>query len=277
MEKLKHIKGIVFDWAGTLVDYGCLAPTAVFVEVFKKNGIAITMEEARGPMGLAKKDHIRELFKLGCVASQWEKIHGAAPTEQEVEQLYAQLTPVLIEIIPKYCKAIPGVKDLYEFLKNSNIKIGSTTGYVSEMMEPVILAAIKQGILPDSVITSDEIPLGRPAPFMVYKNAIKLAIFPMKAMVKVGDTIADVKEGINAGMWVVAYTKCGNELGYSEEDIAKLPDTELNEKLTKAEEKLRAAGAHFVVEGPWELPNALKEIDELIGKNIVPANINSLV
>ena len=270
MKVLKNIKGIVFDWAGTLIDYGCLAPTAVFVEVFKKNGIEISMQEARGPMGIAKKDHVRELLKLDTVASQWDHVYGRGVTEEDVVKLYSQLTPALIDIIPQYAAVIPGVKELFSELRNSNIKIGSSTGYVTEMMASVVSAASKQGILPDSVVASDEVPEGRPAPFMIYRNALNLGVFPIHEMIKVGDTVADVKEGLNAGMWVVGYTKCGNEVGYSEEEIINVPEDELTARIKQAEEKLRTAGAHFVVEGPWELMTVLNEIDYLLEKGINP-------
>ena len=269
MGTLNHIKGVIFDWAGTLVDFGCIAPTAVFVEVFKNNGIEISMQDARGPMGLAKKDHIRELMKLDKVITQWKEAHGRLPEEEDVDKLYSQLTPVLIQIIPQHTGAIPGVKEVLGDLKNSGIRVGSTTGYVTEMMEPVISAATEQGILPDSVVASDEVCAGRPNPYMVFRNAEKLDLFPLHKMVKIGDTVADVKEGVNAGMWVVGYSKCGNEVGYTEKEIENTSKEELDQKIKQAEQKLINAGAHYVVEGPWELMPVLKEIDSLIesGKN----------
>ncbi len=45
------VKGIVLDWSGTTADAYVLAPAVVFVDVFKKHGVEISMAEARGPMG----------------------------------------------------------------------------------------------------------------------------------------------------------------------------------------------------------------------------------
>ena len=59
-----ELKAVILDWAGTTVDFGCFAPAGVFVEVFKRKGVEITMDEARGPMGLHKKDHIRTVAKM---------------------------------------------------------------------------------------------------------------------------------------------------------------------------------------------------------------------
>ena len=265
-----NIKGIVFDWAGTLVDYGCIAPTAVFVEVFKKHGIVISLEEARGPMGLAKKDHVRELLQLEKVKLQWERLNDCLPDETDVEEIYKMLTPGLKKIVGSYSKAIPGVADLFKQLRNQGIKIGSTTGYVSEMMEDLIPDAKAQNILPDSIVASDETPAGRPQPYMIYKNATNLRVYPLSHMVKVGDTVADIKEGLNAGMWTVGYTKCGNEVGLTEEEIADTPEEEVQQRIVEAENKLRAAGAHFIVEGPWELLPVLNRIDQLLEEGHVP-------
>ena len=51
---LGKVKGLVLDWSGTTADAYVLAPAVVFVEVFKRQGIEISMSEARGPMGLAR-------------------------------------------------------------------------------------------------------------------------------------------------------------------------------------------------------------------------------
>lgn len=61
---MNKIKVIIFDWAGTTVDYGCFAPVRAFMEVFKEYGIEPTMEEVREPMGMLKIDHIRTMLNM---------------------------------------------------------------------------------------------------------------------------------------------------------------------------------------------------------------------
>jgi hypothetical protein len=58
---------------------------------------------------------------------------------------------------------------------------------------------------------------------MCLQNAMQLRIFPMEAIVKVGDTLPDIEEGLNAGMWTIGLAKTGNEVGLNEAEIAKLP------------------------------------------------------
>ena len=84
MKKLENIKAVIFDWAGTIIDFGCIAPTQVFIEVFERRGIKVTVDEARGPMGLAKKDHVRALIRLESVEQQWNKKFGVSPSESDV-------------------------------------------------------------------------------------------------------------------------------------------------------------------------------------------------
>ena len=86
MKTMDAIRMIVFDWAGTTVDYGSSAPAEVFDRVFTAEGIHLTREEINKPMGLEKKAHIRSLLESPSGSSQWEKVHGASWTEDYVER-----------------------------------------------------------------------------------------------------------------------------------------------------------------------------------------------
>jgi phosphonoacetaldehyde hydrolase len=268
------IKAVIFDWAGTVIDYGCMAPTAVFVEVFHKKGIELSFEEARGPMGMAKIDHVRELLKIERVSGAWEKLFQRLPDESDVIKLYSQLEPELTRIVLDYYKLIPGVKDLVKELRSKGIKIGSTTGYVKRMMTDLVPKAVEQGFTPDSIVCSSEVPAGRPAPWGIYLNAQRMNAYPLSQMVKIGDTIADIREGLNADMWTIACTQSGNEIGLTEEQVEALDKDDLNLKLKKAENKFLDAGAHYVVKGIWECLPVLDEIEKRIKDGEKPGTIN---
>lgn len=66
-------KAVIFDWAGTTVDYGCFAPVQAFVEVFCHFGIEPTMEEVRKPMGMLKRDHIRTMLQMKRIFGLWKE------------------------------------------------------------------------------------------------------------------------------------------------------------------------------------------------------------
>ncbi len=87
---MNRIEGVILDWAGTAVDFGCFAPVNVFVDIFKNAGIEVTMEEARAPMGMLKIDHIRAMLSMPSVSALWEAKYGRAFDEQDVERLYAE-------------------------------------------------------------------------------------------------------------------------------------------------------------------------------------------
>ncbi|MFZ4772268.1 MAG: HAD family hydrolase, partial [Ferruginibacter sp.] len=174
MKKLENIKAVIFDWAGTIIDYGCIAPTQVFIEVFQKRGIEVSVDEARAPMGLAKKDHIRTLVMLDSVQKQWHVRFGHYPSESDVDSLYGELEPSLALIVKNHSDAIPGAIELVNLLKYQGIKVGTTTGYVSGMMDNILPLTDAMGLIPDSVVNSSEVTMGRPAPFMIYRNCEKM-------------------------------------------------------------------------------------------------------
>ena len=105
---------------------------------------------------------------------------------------------------------------------SAGLKIGTTTGYNAEMMRVLAAEAARRGFEPDCIVTSDMVPEGRPAPWMALKAAAELGVYPMCAIVKIGDTIPDIQEGLNAGMWTIAVAATGNELGLSQPEAESL-------------------------------------------------------
>lgn len=73
-----RLEAAVLDWAGTVVDYGCMAPADTFVRAYAALGVDITRAQARAPMGMAKRDHIREIGRMPEVAASWRASHGRA-------------------------------------------------------------------------------------------------------------------------------------------------------------------------------------------------------
>ena len=67
---MKKIEAVIFDWAGTTVDFGSTAPVQAFIEAFGKFGIAPTLEEVREPMGMPKWDHIHKMMQMDRIAGE---------------------------------------------------------------------------------------------------------------------------------------------------------------------------------------------------------------
>ena len=255
------LKAAILDWAGTTVDYGSFAPTAVFIKLFATRGVQIKVEHARGPMGLMKKDHLRSIAFHPEVKSAWEVVHGQPVTEADVDQMFADFVPMQMDCLAEYAQVIPGVPSMVESFHRAGMKIGSTTGYTREMMEVLVPAACANGYCPDAWVSATDVPAGRPYPWMAYQNIIQLGVFPMEACVKIGDTLVDIEEGLNAGMWTVGLTLTGNMLGLTETEANALPQKVLDVKRKAIAEQFYKAGAHFVADGLADCLDVVKEIN----------------
>jgi len=257
------VKLVILDWAGTTLDYGCYAPAVVFVEVYKRRGVEITMEQARRPMGLKKLDHIRAISQQDEVAKLWKQVHGKECTEADVQDMFEKdFVPLQVACIADYSKLIPGTVEAVNELKSRGIKIGSTTGYFTEAMEINLREAKKQGYVPDVNACASDVPAGRPEPWMVMSNMQQARVFPPAAVVKVDDTKPGIAEGLNAGTWTIGVAKTGNEVGLNEKELAALPAEEVKRKVEQAAEGLAQAGAHYVVESIADVPAIITEIEQ---------------
>ena len=264
------LKAVILDWAGTTMDYGCYAPAVVFVEVYKRKDVPITIEEARAPMGAHKKVHIRKISQLESVVQRWQEVYGRKPKEEDIEAMFQEFIPLQLDCLADYADLIPGTLEAITEFRNRGLKIGSTTGYLHEMMELLLKEAGTRGYAPDATVCASDVPAGRPEPWMCLQNAMNLDIYPMEAIVKVGDTLPDIEEGLNAGMWTIGLAKTGNEIGLNEQEIANLPQDVLETKLAQAYVRMHQTGAHYVVDGIWDVPPILDLIDQRLRRGERP-------
>ena len=266
---------VVFDWAGTTVDFGCFAPVAPFVGALRSMGIEVTHEQARRPMGLHKLDHLRALFEMPEIRQQWHRKFGRDFNEDDVVQLFdKEFIPRQLACIPEHSRLIDGLTDCVAALRRRGIRIGTTTGYFAEAAELVYQSAARQGYSPDANFHASDVPEGRPAPWMIYRNMEATNVYPPWAVVKVGDTVPDILEATNAGCWAVGVTKTGSEVGLTPEEWEALSADEQQRRLAAAEEKLRSAGAHWVIESVADLPQLLDTIDENIRQGNRPCVVS---
>lgn len=248
------IRLVVFDWAGTTVDHGSCAPVAPFVSAFAGHGVEVSPIEARGPMGVHKRDHVRALFNLADVAARWRAKYARDWTEADVDSIYESFIPLQLEALPAYATPIEGVPAAVEELRRRGIKIGGTTGYFREAADRLAVAARRKGYGPDIGLCPDDAPAGRPAPWMIFRIMEEAGIYPPAAVVKIGDTVPDIEEGRNAGAWSVGVTHTGSTVGCSAEEFAAMPDEERFERVATAARQLVAAGAHAVISSAAEAP-----------------------
>ena len=256
------LRAVLLDWAGTTMDYGCYAPAVVFIEVFRRQGIDITIEQAREPMGAHKKVHIRQISLIPAVAKRWQEVHRRPCAESDVETMFQEFIPLQLACLADYADLIPGTLDACADIRERGLKIGSTTGYTSEMMDLLQKEAAKRKYQPDTTVCATEVPAGRPEPWMCLENARRLQIYPMEAFVKVDDTLPGIEEGLNAGMWSVGLAKTGNEIGLNEKEIAALSPEDYQGRIDRARRRMQQVGAHYVIDGIWDLLPVLDDIND---------------
>jgi len=249
---------VIFDWAGTMVDFGCHAPVIALREAFALRGVAISDVQARRDMGKPKVDHVRALLQDPAIARAWTEACGRCAEDADVQRLMTDLAPLMRDQAVRAARLIDGARSAVEGLRAEGIKVGSSTGYTREMMAPVLREAAAQGYVPDHVVCSGETPAGRPTPLMIYKACAELGVWPLSRVVKVDDTEAGVAEGRAAGCFTVGITASGNGVGLSQEALSALPVADRAARMAAAEKSLLTAGADVTIDTIAGLLSALR-------------------
>ncbi|TYO69310.1 phosphonoacetaldehyde hydrolase [Pseudomonas sp. CK-NBRI-02] len=264
------LQAVVLDWAGTVVDFGSFAPTQIFVEAFAEFGVEVSLEEARGPMGMGKWDHIRTLCDLPQIAERYHAAFGRYPTDQDVTAIYNRFMPLQIEKIAEHSALIPGALEAIMQLRAQGLKIGSCSGYPAVVMEKVVALAKTNGYEADHVVATDEVPNGRPHPAQALANVIALGIEDVAACVKVDDTWPGILEGRRAGMWTVALTCSGNALGLTYAQYKALPADRLAQERLRIGRLFEGSRPHYLIDTITELPEVIADINARLAKGEMP-------
>ncbi|OKH86245.1 phosphonoacetaldehyde hydrolase [Thalassospira sp. TSL5-1] len=267
---MSKLVAAVFDWAGTLVDFGSRAPMGAFVDVFRHFGVEISIQEARAPMGRAKRDHIAAILTQPRIAQLWQKQHGKMADDAAIDAIYDMFIPLNTKSAIEHSDAIPGAAETVAALRKQGLKIGSTTGYTRPIMKGILPLAQQQGITVDNLVCAGEVPEGRPSPLNMYKTFLDLGVWPAGLIVKIDDTPVGIAEGVNAGCWTVGVTLSGNETGLSLPELNALSPEQKETLRTQAGKKLRAGGAHYLIDSVADLLPVLDKISHRIASGALP-------
>lgn len=266
------VTALILDWSGTTSDAYVIAPAVVFAEVFKNQGVEISMEEARGPMGLRKDLHIKALTEDSIIRERWKGVHGKYPNQADVDRMFADFVPAQLACLPQFTKLLPGIAKVIKRLQAQGIKIGSSTGFTRPMVDILEKAAKKQGYVPDASVAGDEVMHGaRPRPFMVYRNLDLLDAWPIESVIKVDDTTSGVGEGLNAGCWAVGVARYSNYMNINSlDEEATLSKPEIQQRLEKTREMLRKAGAHYVIDSLADIETVIADVNARLARGERP-------
>jgi phosphonoacetaldehyde hydrolase len=265
------IQAAILDWAGTVVDHGSRAPMGAFVRAFAQFGVTISIADARGPMGMAKWDHIRAVGRTPSVASAWRARHGRDFSEGDVDAIFQVFEPMNIAAVRDHADIIPGTIEAMEALRARGVRIAGTTGYTRPIMDVLAPLAGAAGYLPELTVCAGDLPAGRPTPLMMWYAMAKLGAWPPATVVKVDDTAPGIGEGKAAGTWTVGIALTGNAVGLSAEELAALSSMERTELREQAMAELR--GADLVIDSIADLPQAIVTLDARLaaGERPTPA------
>jgi len=255
-------KAVVFDWAGTTIDFGSFAPMGVFVAAFARFGVTATVAQARAPMGMPKWLHIRTMLNDADLAAQWLAAQGSEADDRAVDAVYKVFVPMNEEVVAGYAVLVPGAREAVDALREMGLKIGSTTGYTRSIMERVLPVAAAQGYAPDNLVCADDLPEGRPGPLQMYQTFIDLRVYPASAVIKVDDTEPGIAEGVAAGCLTVGVAMSGNIVGLTPEDLAVTAPDEIARLREVATSRLKAAGADHVIDTVADLPALIVRLSQ---------------
>ena len=261
------IEAVIFDWAGTTVDYGSLAPVIAFKKAFKDAGIELSDEDIRQDMGMAKWDHIGKILNLDDVKQQWEKKYSSLPNNDDRKKIYKDFQQALLHYLREYTELKSGVLKTFNYLKEYGIRVATTTGYTAEMMEIVQDKAAMAGYVPDLIVTSEDVDgHGRPSPAMIQFIMKKFNIDDSKKIIKVGDTLVDIEEGQNAGVKTVGIVEGSSLMGLSQVEFDELSNDEQLAKRNDVKRKFESVNADFVIDNIFDLVQIIEYLNESMDK-----------
>jgi phosphonoacetaldehyde hydrolase len=255
------IRAVILDWAGTVLDHGSRAPMGAFVEAFARFGVAISVADARGPMGMAKRDHIRLVGSAPAVAAAWRARHGTSFDEAAIDAIFEVFEPLNVAAVEAHSALIPGVREALHWCAARGIRIGSTTGYTRPIMERLAPLAAAQGFAPEVMVCAGDLAAGRPAPLQMWHAMAAMGVWPASRVVKIDDTPPGIGEARAAGCWAVGVALTGNIAGLTPEELAAQPAPAREALRRDATAALTGAGAHLVVDSAAEIPAVVAHLE----------------
>ena len=185
---------VVLDFAGTTMrDDGTVL--AAYRTALREHQIPFTESELAFRRGASKKAVFRELAARAFPADQVDRIAA--------EALDTFGSALRQEYETGDVREIDGARDALSMLKRAGVSLVLTTGFNRELLD-LLVGRLNWWDLFEVTLASEDVPLGRPAPFMIYRAMIALGVADVRQVAVVGDTPLDLQSGMNAQAgWVI--------------------------------------------------------------------------
>jgi phosphonatase-like hydrolase len=182
------LKLMVFDMAGTTVEDGGQVPAA-FGAALADCGIALADDELSAMRGASKREAIAELVAR----------HAAPAWQGRAEAVYANFVRHLAREFGAGVRPIAGATETFAFLRDREVKVALTTGFDRDIAG-LLLAALGWQRWADALVCGDDVPRGRPAPYLIFRAMEATGVDSVHAVGTLGDTVLDLQAAHNAGV-----------------------------------------------------------------------------
>eukprot|EP00386_Alphamonas_edax_P012778 GDKI01039707.1.p1 GENE.GDKI01039707.1~~GDKI01039707.1.p1 ORF type:complete len:304 (+),score=110.16 GDKI01039707.1:84-995(+) len=266
------IEGIVIDLEGVWFDHGLKTFAGAVKAAFQHKGVEVTDDEFRNTKGdLHATDATSKVAVLRELVFKHEgriKENGAANGSHVTAA--AWVVPQMIPLMDKeylarvkQCVPVQYSVEVLKGLREGGYKIAVIADCNQDALEGYKIRAdfFSEGFRPDAFFSSTEVSPKAPQPWTVFHAMQKIGVYPANRVVRVTATVNGVAEGLNAGCFVVGVSRTGRQVAeYGVSDVHAPVSKDVQLRIKQQTEALYAAGAHFVIEGIWELPSVLEEI-----------------
>lgn len=210
---------VVFDMAGTTV-YDGDAVNVCLRAALDAAGFAVTRDDVNAVMGLPKPEAIRHLA-MGRAGDR------ATISPALVAVIHEDFVARMIRHYREDPEVRPcdGAEALFARLHRAGVKIALDTGFSRDIADIILqrFGWARDGLV-DVTVTSDEVPRGRPFPDMIRRAMELTGVGDVGHVAKVGDTPADLREGLAAGCTFVVGVTSGS---HTREELLAFPHTHL--------------------------------------------------
>lgn len=256
------IRAVIFDWAGTTIDYGNQAPVLAIRKAFQQFGLQVGRRQLYQSNGVDPLTRIQQLLSADDLKQAWYIKHPDIDVKAGAIEIYKWFNRDLIETLPQVAKVKAGIPTLISYLRTQDIRFATTSVYTAPMLSQVLPLASEQGFDPQINITAEDVEgVSRPCPDMLNLAIDKLRIRDCHSVIQVGDTPADILAGQAAGVTTVGIIEGSSLIGLSEEEFSHLPFAKRNSLNNEAAAKLQRAGADYIVQNAKDLMRLIKELD----------------
>ena len=269
------IRACIFDLGGTIIDKYSLTPLISMQKAFMNKGIQVDPSLIRKDMGMSKVEHIDYLCKYPIIQKQWYENYGSLINEIQKQHLLNDYLSIQKKETIENMNVIPQTYNIIKKLKEMNIKTGVTTGFDKEQTDRVKGILESKNIYLDNYVSSSCLNKpGRPYPYMIYENMVKLNITDPSEVIKIDDTYSGIKEGLNANCMTVSVSRWSinmnidsyEEMVQFEKGLMKNSNYSDNyynlfKKLNDSKKLLEKSGAHYNIRNLNELINIIQNLN----------------